>query len=88
MISKSPDIIKKSFNAACVGVILNVLLSAIAMPYATKVQITPPNGAANLPFFSQIMHMLVHHKQVILTSSLIVFALVFISTYVSLSIDN
>ena len=82
MLSKSPDIIKKSFNAACVGVILNVLLSAMAMPYATKVQITPPNGAANLPFFSQIMHMLVHHKQVLLTSSLIIFALVFLSTVI------
>ena len=88
MISTSPYIMKKSFNAACIGVLLNVILSAVAMPYATKVLITPPTGAANLPFFSQIMHMLVHHKQVILTSSLIVFALVFISTNVSLSLDN
>ncbi len=63
-----------------VGVILNITLALILSPFATASQIKPPNGAANLDFFSQIMHMLVHHGQVLITSSLIIFALVFIST--------
>tara|TARA_Y100000389_G_C17200340_1_gene383323 strand:+ start:24 stop:284 length:261 start_codon:yes stop_codon:yes gene_type:complete len=63
-----------------VGVVLNIFLSVVFSPFATPSQIKPPNGAQNLDFFSQIMHMLVHHKQVLLTSSLIVFALIFLST--------
>lgn len=65
---------KKSLfiKTAIIGVILNVGLSLALSPFATKDEIKPPNGAAKLSFKSQIMHMLVHHKQVILTSSLIV----------------
>jgi len=65
-----------------VGVVLNVVLSLIFSHYATPSQIKPPNGADNLDFFSQIMHMLVHHKQVLFTSSLIIFALIFLSTHI------
>mgnify|MGYP001174614736 CR=1 FL=1 len=64
-----------------VGVILNVVLSVVFSAHATPSQIKPPNGAENLEFFDQIMHMLVHHKQVLLTSSLIIFAIIFISTH-------
>ncbi len=66
-----------------VGVFLNITLSLILSPFATPAQITPPNGAAQLDFFSQIMHMLVHHGQVLLTSSLIIFAIVFLSTIIA-----
>ena len=59
-------------KAAAIGVILNVVLSYALSPFATDEEVKPSNGAANLSFKSQIMHMLVHHKQVILTSSLIV----------------
>lgn len=59
-------------KTAAIAVILNVALSLALSPFATKHEIKPPNGAAKLSFKSQIMHMLVHHKQVILTSSLIV----------------
>ena len=59
-------------KTAIIGIILNVGLSLAISPFATKEEIKPPNGASKLSFKSQIMHMLVHHKQVILTSSLIV----------------
>ena len=62
--------------AGAVGVVLNIVLSMIASPLATKDEIKPAGGASSLSFKSQIMHMLVHHKQVLLTSSVIVFVLV------------
>ena len=80
----------KSFNislyAAVIGIVLNVALSYILSPFATKEEIKPPNGAANLSLKQQIMHMLVHHKQVLLTSSLIVGVLVGLSTFIALQI--
>jgi len=66
-------------KAAVVGVILNIVLAIIATPFATKDEVMPPNGAGNLSFKSQIMHMLVHHNQVMFTSSLIVALLVGLS---------
>jgi hypothetical protein len=69
-----------------VGVILNLILPAIVMPFATEKQIKPPNGAANLSFFDQLMHMLVHHAQVPLTSSIIVAVIVGISTLCAVSL--
>ena len=65
--------------AMLVGVVLNLILPAVVMPFATEKQIKPPNGAANLSFFDQIVHMLVHHAQVPLTSSIIVAVIVGIS---------
>jgi len=70
-------------KAAVLGVILNIALSYGLSPFATSEEVKPPNGAANLPFKSQIMHMLVHHKQVMLSSSLIVALLVGISCFVA-----
>ena len=78
--------VKYSLYAALIGVVLNVVLSYILSPFATKEEIKPPNGAANLSFKEQIMHMLVHHKQVIITSSLIVALLVGLSTFFALKL--
>jgi hypothetical protein len=72
-----------AFLNSIVGVFLNIILALILSPFATPSQIKPPNGAANLDFLSQIMHMLVHHGQVLFTSSLIIFALVFLSTIIA-----
>ena len=66
-----------------VAVILNIVLPMIVSPLATKEEIKPPNGASNLNLKSQLMHMLVHHNQVIFSSSLIVALIVAISVYVS-----
>ena len=70
-------------KAAIIGVILNVVLALCLSPFATKDEIKPPNGASELSFKSQIMHMLVHHGQVILTSSLIVALLVGLSVCIA-----
>jgi hypothetical protein len=66
-----------------VAVILNIILPMILSKVATKDEIKPPNGASNLKLKGQIMHMFVHHNQVILTSSLIIAVIVAISVYVS-----
>lgn len=70
-------------KAAFIGVVLNIVLSFGLSPFATDEEVKPPNGAGNLSFKSQIMHMLVHHKQVVLTSSLIVALLVGISCWIA-----
>ena len=66
-------------NACIYAVVLNLVLPMVAKPFATKDEIKPPNGASKLSFKSQIMHMLVHHAQVPLTSSLIIVLIVSLS---------
>ena len=66
-------------NACIYAVILNLVLPMIAKPFATKDEIKPPNGADKLSFKSQVMHMLIHHAQVPLTSSLIIVLIVSLS---------
>ena len=66
-------------NACIYAVVLNLVLPMIAKPFATKDEIKPPNGADKLSFKSQVMHMLVHHAQVPLTSSLIIVLIVSLS---------
>mgnify|MGYP004193197259 CR=1 FL=1 len=62
-----------------VGVIVNLVLPALVKPFATAEQIKPPNGAENLPFKSQLMHMFVHHAQVPVSSSIIIAVIVSLS---------
>ena len=64
-----------------VSVIFNIALPFVVKPMATEKQISPPNGAAKLNLFDQIIHMLVHHAQVPFTSSLIVALIVGLSVY-------
>lgn len=75
----SKNIILKS---VVVGVILNIILAYVVYPFATPEEVKPPDGAASLSFYSQVIHMIVHHKQVILTSSLIVGLLIALSVYI------
>ena len=63
-------------NAVIYAVALNLILPMIAKPIATPDEIKPPNGAAKLSFKSQIVHMLVHHSQVPISSSLIIILIV------------
>jgi len=71
--------LKCVINACIYAVVLNIILPTIVKPYATKEEINPPNGADKLSFKSQLMHMLVHHGQVPLTSSLIIIVIVSLS---------
>ena len=59
-------------NAVLYGIILNVVGSLVFAQFATQHEIKPPNGAQNLGIKNQIMHMFVHHKQVLFSSSLII----------------
>ena len=71
----------KKFVLSCivVGVVINLVLPFIVKPFATPEQIKPPNGASNLSFFDQLMHMFVHHAQVPFSSSVIISIIVGLS---------
>ena len=72
-----------SLEPACVSIILNIILSKVLSNFATEEEKKPPNGAAELSLKEQFMHMMVHHEQVLLMSSLIVGLVVFLSVYLS-----
>ena len=74
------DLMKKTI---LVAIVLNIVLPYILSPFASAAEIKPPNGAASLSFKGQFMHMMVHHKQVALTSSFIVALIVFLSIYIA-----
>ena len=75
---------KVALYNSVVGVVLNVVLALFLAMFATDDQKFPPNGKPqDLSYFDQAMHMLVHHEQVLLTSSVIIFAIVFLSTVIA-----
>ena len=67
------------YKSVLISVILNIVLAFALTPLATEDEIKPPNGAAALSLKSQFMHMIVHHKQVLFMSSLIVAIVVSLS---------
>ena len=69
-------------HSVLVAVIINLVLPQLVRPFATPQQIKPPNGSQNLSFPDQIMHMLVHHAQVPISSSIIVAIIVGLSVCV------
>ena len=66
-----------------IAVLINLILPQVIKPFVTKDQISPPNGAQNLSFIDQLMHMLVHHSQVPISSSIIVAVIVGLSVYLA-----
>ena len=64
-----------------IAVSINILLPWLVAQYVTDEVINPPNGASSLPFFDQILHMLVHHGHVPLSSSFLVGVIVALSVY-------
>jgi len=66
-----------------IAIIINIVLPMLVRPFATPNQIKPSNGAQNLSFFDQLMHMFVHHAQVPLTSSIIVAIIVGLSVFLA-----
>lgn len=74
-------------KAVLVGVGLNLVLPKLVTPYATPEEIKPPTGnAKDLELKQQLVHMLVHHGQVPLSSSIIVGTLVGLSVYLATKI--
>ncbi len=78
------SICNKVICATVIAVLINLIVPQIVKPFATQKQITPPNGAANLNFKDQLVHMFVHHAQVPLSSSLIVAIIVAVSVSICL----
>lgn len=74
---------KQVIKSVMIAVLINIVLPYVMKPFATKSEIKPPNGAHNLSFKEQLMHMFVHHAQVPLTSSIIVAVIVSLSVYAS-----
>ena len=74
--------------SVAVGVVINLVLPQLLLPFATPEEIKPPNGAHNLSFKEQLMHMFVHHAQVPLTSSIIVAIAVLLSIFISRFLMN
>lgn len=66
-------------NAVIYAIILNVVCSIVFSYIATPTEVNPPNGAAALSFKEQIVHMFVHHNQVMLASTIIVAFVVAVS---------
>ena len=71
-----------------VGILVNLILPNVLMPFATEVEIKPPLGASSLSFKEQLMHMFVHHAQVPLTSSIIVAIIVAVSLLGGYLVDD
>ena len=69
--------------AVVIAIIINLVLPFVVRPFATPNQIKPANGAQNLSFFDQLIHMFVHHAQVPLTSSIIVAIIVALSVFLA-----
>ena len=75
--------IKCAVYSAIVAVLLNLLLPYLVKGLATKEEVNPKNGADKLSFKEQLMHMMVHHSQVPLSSSVIIFSITFLSILIS-----
>ncbi len=68
-------------NSILFGILLNLLLPLIFKNFAKPQEIKPRAGASKLSYKGQFMHMMVHHNQVPLMSSLIVAIIVGLSIY-------
>ncbi len=75
---------KELVKPVMIGVGINLVLPMMVKPYATPEEIKPPTGnAGDLNFKQQLVHMMVHHAQVPLSSSIIVGTIVGLSVYLA-----
>jgi len=75
---------KELIKPIMVGVAINLVLPKIVTPFATPDEIKPPTGnAKDLNMKQQLVHMLVHHGQVPVSSSLIVGTIVGLSVFIA-----
>lgn len=67
-----------------IGVAINLILPKIVTPYATADEIKPPTtNAKDLTFKQQLVHIMVHHSQIPISSSIVVGAIVGLSVYLT-----
>ena len=74
-------------NAIIIGVILNLVFPLVLKPLATIDEIKPQNGASNLSYKGQFMHMMIHHGQVPFMSSVIIAIIVGLSVYLGYELN-
>ena len=75
---------KELIKPIAIGVAINLILPKIVKPFATPEEIKPPtSNAKDLNFKQQLVHMMVHHNQVPVSSSIIVGTIVGLSVYLS-----
>ena len=75
---------KELIKPIMVGVAINLVLPKVVTPFATPDEIKPPTGnAKDLNMKQQLVHMLVHHGQVPVSSSLIIGTIVGLSVFIA-----
>ncbi len=75
---------KDLIKPIAIGIGINLVLPQLVKPIATPEEIKPPTGnAKDLNMKQQLVHMMVHHSQVPISSSIIVGAIVGLSVYLS-----
>lgn len=75
---------KELIKPVMIGVGINLVLPMIVKPFATPEEIKPPTGnASDLNMKQQLVHMMVHHAQVPVSSSIIVGTIVGLSVYLA-----
>ena len=75
---------KQLLKPVMIGVAINIVLPMIVKPFATPDEIKPPTGnAKDLNMKQQLIHMMVHHAQVPVSSSIIVWTIVGLSVFIS-----
>ena len=72
-----------------IGVGMNLVLPKLVSPFATPAEIKPPTGnAKDLNMKQQLVHMMVHHGQVPISSSIIVGTIVGLSVYLASKLER
>ena len=75
---------KQLLKPVMIVVAINIVLPMIVKPFATPDEIKPPTGnAKDLNMKQQLIHMMVHHAQVPVSSSIIVGTIVGLSVFIS-----
>ena len=74
-------------NLIIISIVINILFSKLVSNFASSNEINPPNGADKLNFKEQIVHMLVHHSHVPLSSSVLISLIIYLSYYIVDYID-
>lgn len=75
---------KELIKPVIIGVGINLVLPMIVKPFATPEEIKPPTGnAGDLNFKQQLVHIMVHHTQVPISSSIIVGTIIGLSVYLT-----
>tara|TARA_R110000764_G_scaffold542_3_gene2043 strand:- start:1106 stop:1345 length:240 start_codon:yes stop_codon:yes gene_type:complete len=75
---------KELLKPVLIGVAINLILPQIIKPFASPVELKPPTGnAGDLNMKQQLVHLMVHHTQIPVSSSIVVGTIVGLSILIS-----